>query len=59
MSHAVHHPEDKGAAFTGLIGGLVFVGAVMVGITLWTNAKFAGHKAEKAATEAPAPAPTP
>jgi hypothetical protein len=55
MSHAVHHPEDKGAAFTGLIAGLVFVGAVMLGITLWTNAKFEGHKAEKAAAEAPAP----
>lgn len=49
MSHAAHHPEDKGAAFAGLIGGAVFVGAVMLGITLWTNAKFEGHKAEKAA----------
>ncbi|MFN9214426.1 MAG: hypothetical protein ACK6C3_09065 [Gemmatimonadota bacterium] len=53
MSHAEHHPEDKGAAFAGLIGGMVFVGAVMLGITLWTNAKFAGHNAEKAAAEAP------
>ncbi len=56
MSHAAHHPEDKGAAFTGLIGGAIFVGAICYGIVLWTNAKFEGHKAEKAPAAVAAPA---
>ncbi|MCA0375148.1 MAG: hypothetical protein LCH84_05735 [Gemmatimonadetes bacterium] len=38
--------SDKGAAFTGLIGGVIVIGAILYGITMWTNAKFAGHKAE-------------
>ena len=38
------HGSDKSAAFTGLIGGVLFVGAILYGITMWTNAKFAGHE---------------
>ena len=41
--------SDKGAAFVGLIGGTIFIGAIMYGIVLWTNAQFAGHEAEKKA----------
>ena len=40
-----------GAAFTGLIGGAIFLGAIIYGIVLWTNARFASHhKAEAAVT---------
>lgn len=38
--------SDKAAAFTGLILGAVFIGAIMYGIVLWTNAQFASHEAE-------------
>lgn len=48
MAGHEQHGSDKGAAFTGLIGGVVVIGAILYGITMWTNAKFAGHKAEKA-----------
>ncbi len=41
--------SDKGAAFIGLIGGAIFIGAILYGIVLWTNAAFAGHEAEKKA----------
>jgi hypothetical protein len=36
---------DKQAAFVGLIGGLVLIGALVYGMVLWTNAQFAGHAA--------------
>jgi len=39
--------SDKGAAFMGLIGGAIFIGAILYGIVIWTNGKFAGHEAEK------------
>lgn len=49
---------DLGAAFTGLIGGAILLGAILYGVVLWTNARFAGHeKGEKKAmvtVEAPA-----
>jgi hypothetical protein len=49
--HSPSHGSDKGAAFAGLIGGAVLIGAILLAITLWTNTQFAGHKAgEKAAT---------
>lgn len=57
MSHAAHHPEDKKAAYTGLITGAIFIGAVMYGLVLWTNAKFEGHKAEAAPAAETAPTP--
>jgi hypothetical protein len=41
--------SDKGAAFAGLIGGAVLIGAILYGIVIWTNAQFAGHEAEKKA----------
>lgn len=43
-----HQPEssDTGAAFAGLIGGALFIGAILYGIVLLTNAKFAKEKAE-------------
>lgn len=37
-----------GAAFTGLIGGAILVGAILYAIVLWTNKKFEGHGAQKA-----------
>ena len=48
---------DIGAAFAGLIGGMIFLGAILYGVVLWTNKKFEGHGAEKKAAiavEAPA-----
>ncbi len=42
-----NHGSDKGAAFMGLIGGALFIGAILYGIVLWTNAAFEGHEAEK------------
>jgi hypothetical protein len=37
-----------GAAFTGLIGGAILLGAILYGVVQWTNARFEGHeKAEK------------
>ncbi len=39
--------SDKGAAFAGLIGGAILIGAIMYGIVLWTNKQFAGHEGEK------------
>ncbi len=49
MSHATHHPEDKKAAFTGLIVGAIALAAMCYGIVLWTNAQFAGHGTPAAA----------
>jgi len=51
------HPGDKSAAFTGLVGGLVLVVAMCVAIVTWTNAKFAGHAAERPGAPAGAAAP--
>lgn len=41
---------DMGAAFTGLIGGAIFIAAVLYAIVVWTNGQFAGHEAEKKAS---------
>ncbi len=41
--------SDKGAAFMGLIGGAIFIGAILYAIVIWTNGQFAGHEAEKKA----------
>ncbi|WP_309669122.1 hypothetical protein [Gemmatimonas sp.] len=49
--------SDKGAAFMGLIGGAVLVGAILYGIVIWTNGKFEGHEAEKKAAVAVSVAP--
>ena len=55
------YPQDKPAAFMGLVGGVVFITAVVFGLVQWTNARFASHHAEAApaAPAAGAPATTP
>ena len=57
MSAHPQHGTDTGAAFTGLILGSVFIGAILYGIVLLTNRQFegkAGHAAPGAAATAPA-----
>ena len=52
--HGHHAPgSDKGAAFIGLIGGAILIGAIMYGVTMWTNSLFEGkeHGATPAATK--------
>ncbi len=39
--------SDMGAAFAGLIGGAIFIGAILYGIVLLTNASFKSHEAGK------------
>jgi hypothetical protein len=45
--HHAHHDvsHDKGAAFVGLFGGLIVLGALMYAMVLFTNSRFAGHSA--------------
>ncbi len=43
MSHATHHPEDRSAAFTGLIVGVVALAIICFTIVKLTNAKYASH----------------
>jgi len=49
---------DMGAAFTGLIGGAILLGAILYGVVQWTNSRFEGHAAgeKKAAITMEAPA---
>lgn len=44
MSHDKN--PDLGAAFAGLIGGSIFIGAILYGIVLLTNAKFKSEAGE-------------
>ncbi len=56
MGGHAEQDSDKAAGFMGLIGGAIFIGAIIYGIVLWTNAQFAGHESEGkkgAAIEAP------
>lgn len=46
MSSA-HAPNDKGAAFAGLIVTAAALGAILFGIVLWTNARYANHEGAK------------
>ncbi|WP_396221753.1 hypothetical protein [Gemmatimonas sp.] len=55
MSGHAQHGSDKGAAFVGLIGGAVFIGAILYGIVIWTNGLFAEHEAEKPGAAVTAP----
>jgi hypothetical protein len=48
---------DLGAAFTGLIGGAILLGAILYGVVQWTNARFEGH--EKGEKKAAVPMETP
>ncbi|MHB0962133.1 MAG: hypothetical protein ACYC5V_02865 [Gemmatimonadaceae bacterium] len=50
MSATAHHPEDRKAAFTGLIVGAVALVVICFTIVQLTNRKFAGH--EKPVAEA-------
>jgi len=45
--------RDTAASFKGLLAGLIFVGIVVVGITMLTNKKFEGHAESPAATTTP------
>ena len=47
---ATHHPEDRKAAFTGLIVGVIALLVIVVVIVKMTNSKFASH--EKPVAEA-------
>jgi hypothetical protein len=42
-AHGAKRGSDMGAAFVGLIGGAVLIGAIVFAIVLWTNGRFAGH----------------
>ena len=52
--HQASAGSDMGAAFVGLIGGALFIGAILYGIVLWTNAHFASEKAEAGGKKAAA-----
>lgn len=41
--------SDMGAAFAGLIGGSIFIGAILYGIVILTNQHFEKEKAEHGA----------
>ena len=43
------HSGDTRAAFIGMIVTAALLFIMSYGIVLWTNAKFAGHKAQPAA----------
>jgi hypothetical protein len=43
MSASTYHPEDRRAAFTGLIVGAVALLIICFTIVKLTNAKFGGH----------------
>ncbi len=45
--------SDMGAAFAGLIGGAVFIGAILFGIVVLTNQHFEKEKAAHGAEAAP------
>jgi hypothetical protein len=51
-SHTPAHGSDKGAGFTGLIVGALFVGLILYSVVLLTNRHFAGEKGEKGTTAA-------
>jgi hypothetical protein len=48
-THSNQHGTDKGAAYTGLILGAVFVLAVSLTIVKLTNAHYAAEKAHEPA----------
>jgi hypothetical protein len=41
---STHHPEDRGAAVTGLIVGAIALLVICTVIVKMTNAKYAGEK---------------
>ena len=52
--HQANAGSDMGAAFVGLVGGALFIGAILYGIVLLTNAHFANEKAESGEKKAAA-----
>jgi hypothetical protein len=53
MAHDPHHPNvDKPAAFTGLVGAVIFLLAVVLAIVTLTNKHYAQEGGEKAAATA-------
>ncbi|MEO7361318.1 MAG: hypothetical protein ABI120_13385 [Gemmatimonadaceae bacterium] len=51
MSGHQTESSDTGAAFMGLIGGALFIGAILYGIVILTNNKFNAEKHEGGAAE--------
>jgi hypothetical protein len=45
---STHAPNDKGAAFVGLIVTAAALAAMVFGIVVWTNARYANHEGAKA-----------
>jgi hypothetical protein len=45
-------PSDRGAAYTGLIGGAIVVFVILFSVVKFTNAQFAAEHGEKHAAEA-------
>lgn len=48
---STHHPEDRKAAFTGLIVGAIALAVLVVGIVKVTNGKYAHEKPGAEATK--------
>jgi hypothetical protein len=56
MAHTNHtpsHGSDMKAAFIGLIGGAIALGALMYAVVVWTNSRYASHAPEPSAVESP------
>ena len=52
--HQASAGSDMGAAFVGVVGGALLIGAILYGIVLLTNAHFAKEKAESGGKKAAA-----
>jgi len=50
-SHTPVHGSDKGAGFTGLIVGALFVGAILFSVVKLTNAHYNNEKGEAKAEQ--------
>jgi hypothetical protein len=52
--HAAHHSvrDDRSAAYLGLVGGAIFIFAVLFTVVRLTNAKFAHERGERPAAAA-------
>jgi hypothetical protein len=52
MADQSKHGSDTGAAFVGLIGGALLIGAILYAIVVFTNKQFEGHKKGETAARA-------